>query len=78
MRAHRMKGSYKRHGITYQQIAAEAGVTWHMVYLVAHQRRTSAKVLAAFERLLLQRTRRAEAAAARASRREAQALLRAS
>lgn len=39
-------------GVTYPDIAKLAGVSWHMVWLVVNQRKTSRRVTAAIQKLL--------------------------
>lgn len=48
----RLKQRLRAHGVTYDQVAREAGVSWLMVYAVLSGRRVSAPVLAAARRLL--------------------------
>jgi len=52
----KIKRQLKAAGVTYDDVARLAQVSWRMVHYVIHGQRTSAKVMAAIERLTGSRT----------------------
>ena len=65
----RLKQRLRAHGITYDQVAREADVSWLMVYAVLSGRKVSAPVLAAARRLLDRAMSERDGAPARSRRR---------
>lgn len=48
----KVKQSMRRHGVTYDDVARLAGVSWFMVWAVLNGRKTSARVMAAVQKLV--------------------------
>lgn len=53
----KVKRAMKRRGVTYDDVARLAGVSWFMVWAVLNGRKVSARVMGAVEKLIALRAR---------------------